>query len=124
MHENRRSYLLRIVGAIVGAVGGTVALCGVIPTTWGVVGWSISLVSLIRALAIRPRTASSAEPPSVVWRVLLASLFVFCLIFLTAMATAGAANPQAVGFGERSLAWAMLALGTASAIAAIWLAWK
>ncbi len=110
--------------AIVGAVVGTVGLCGVIPQTWGVVGWTISLISLIRALATRPRVTSYAQTPSIIWRVLLASVFAFCLIFLTAMATAEAVNPQAIGPIERNLAMVMTFLGVVSACAAMWLAWK
>jgi hypothetical protein len=74
-----------ILTAIAGVVVGTISVCGLTPKAWGIVGWFFSLISLLRILAISQR-----NPRYLIWRVGLASIATFCVVFLAAMAAAGA----------------------------------
>jgi hypothetical protein len=83
---------------------------------WAVFGWMFSVLSLVRILSV-PRRADghnrSRAPLGV--RVGLASLAVFCLLFMTAMLTAFNANPQAIGKIEIAIAIGLTVVGTLSA---------
>ncbi len=113
-----------IVASITGLIVGTVALCDMIPQEWGVVGWMISLISVVRTLVIRQQPSSQQPPRYFIWRVLLACVATLCIGFLTAMAAAGAANPQAIGPAERISAAVFILVGVSSIGAAMWLASK
>ncbi len=94
----RTAHLRKIVLAMAGAVLGTISLCDLMAPQWGVLGWTVSVISLVRILAVPHRAVGrSRSRSSVVYRVVLASVAVFSLIFLTAMLTAFNANPQVLG---------------------------
>ena len=116
--------LALFIEAIVGLVIATVAICGLIPSAWGLVGWTVSLISLVRTLAIRRRVTSHNQPAPLIWRMVLASIAVFCLVFLVAMATAGGVNPQAIGQVEWYLGLALIVVGTVSFSTVLRLGWK
>jgi hypothetical protein len=93
----------QIVQVLVGAVIGTVSLCDpdVIPSLWGILGWMISIIAIMRILTARRRTTGrdSRQRPFV-YRVALSAAAVFSLIALTALLTAINADPQAMGVAE------------------------
>ena len=116
--------LTAAIVTLAGAILGTVSVCGVVPHTWGVLGWVVSFISFIRVLATRRSAEPDVQPPSLIWRVTFAGIAAFCCLFVTAMATAGAANPQAIGQLERMIMAGLIALGLASTALALRLAWK
>jgi hypothetical protein len=77
------AYAAEAVVVLAGMALGTVSLCGLIANGWGLIGWAISVVSAVRIISI-----SRVDSPSIIVRVLLASVSVFCLVSLAAMATA------------------------------------
>ncbi len=123
--RSKPGYFLQVAIVIVGAVMGTISVCGVISTIWGAVGWVSSIVSLIRLLAVSRRTNVPKSPPSsIVARVAFASVAVFCLIFLAAMWTAFNGDPQALGQAEQVAFWILIVIGAASATAAMRMVWE
>ncbi len=94
---------------------GTVSLCDMMAPEWGVLGWTVSVVSLVRILSVSRRAGERTRRRSaVVHRVVLASAAVFCLVFLTAMLTAFNANPQALGRVELVVGSVLGVVGMAS----------
>jgi hypothetical protein len=104
----------KIVLAMVGAVVGTVSLCGLMSPAWGVLGWTVSVLSLVRLLSLPRRAVDNRLRPSVGYRVALASVAVFCLLFLAAMLTAFNANPQVLGRTEIIVGLALTVVGILS----------
>jgi hypothetical protein len=122
-------YALDVAGVVFGTITGTVCVCGLVPDVWGAVGWAVSIVSAVRLFSARrklpnPEFGGEAPSPSIALRISLASLAVFCLVFLAAMATACATNPAMCGHVEKVMALILTVVGTASGLVAMRLVWK
>jgi hypothetical protein len=127
--SSKLKYALDVAAVVIGTITGTVSICGLVPDWWGVVGWVTSIVSAVRLFSARrrvfdPHCERESRPPSIVLRISLAGLAVFCLVFLAALGTACAANPPICGRIERLLASILLIVGTTSAAIATRLVWK
>ena len=104
----------KIVLAMAGAVMGTVSLCGLMSPAWGVFGWTVSVLSLVRLLSVPRRAVGERPRLAVGYRVALASLAVFCLLFLTAMLTAFSVAPQVLGRTEIIMGFVLTTVGSIS----------
>jgi hypothetical protein len=108
----RLRFLSELAGAFGGLALGTASICQQVGE-WGLLGWVVSVVSTVRLLSANRSTnhesLHSIKTPPLVLRVLIASVAVFCIIFLFTMSLAVAADPEAP---EPADAVAVLALGT------------
>ena len=86
-------HLVQILLAIAGAISGTILICRPVQNIWGVNCWVVSIVSVVRILAVdRREQRPEGRRIDIVPRVLLISIAVFCLIFATTIVTAIDAN--------------------------------
>ncbi len=100
----RFRHTVDILCAVGGAAIGTASLCQQ-ANPWGVMGWLVSIVFAVRALATRrPPGGERRWPsaaPSLILRLILASLSVLSLMFLVTMTMAFVANPAVIGMPEK-----------------------
>lgn len=119
--RQRPWFAVKVATTIIGAVVGTAALCLSVPAI-GVVGWIVSIVSLIRLFSAKQGT--SVAGGCLIGRVLLACVFVFCLTVLVAMAMASMANPGALGEADILIITVIAAIGAVSGVAAALMTWQ
>ncbi|HEY2250840.1 MAG TPA: hypothetical protein VGH74_07250 [Planctomycetaceae bacterium] len=108
---------MQLAAVFGGIAAGTVSICGMIPNGWGLIGWTISMVSAVRVLSTNRR--AEGRPRSIILRVILASLFVFCFVFLITMSVAIAPNAGPVNRDDKIVAAVVAIFGTVVAVVAM-----
>lgn len=109
----RLIFALEILVSVGGLVVGTVTVCAPVPDAWGLVLWTLSVVSLVRLLCINRRKDSHTSS-SLVLRGTAAGLFMFSVVIVTAMGPAAILNPAALAREDWIALTAVAVVGTIS----------
>jgi len=114
----RLARAVELAGVFGGIAMGTISICGMVPNDWGLISWTISIISAVRVFSTRRRPAE-VNPRSIILRVILGCIVIFCFVFLTTMSVAVAANPGPVRQDDKITAAIIAVVGTAAAAIAI-----